>query len=174
VAASDTIRPCFKLINGTCAQGRDEHEIEETLLNIMIVFKYIEDKDVFQKFYSKNLARRLVNEQSSSDQMEAEMISQLKTACGTEYTNKLQRMITVSKLSSTPASERASEPGAGQSSMRVRACVRATASVWQRCSGNALGVFGSRRVVLASVVGNAAAASHHNAQQPLRLPCFFE
>jgi cullin 1 len=102
-------------INRMCGQGRDEHEIEETLLNIMIVFKYIEDKDVFQKFYSKNLARRLVNEQSSSDQMEAEMISQLKTACGTEYTNKLQRMITVS------ARKRANEPGAEQ---HACACVR--------------------------------------------------
>jgi len=26
----------------------------------MVVFKYIEDKDVFQKFYSKMLAKRLV------------------------------------------------------------------------------------------------------------------
>lgn len=76
-------------------QGRDENEVEETLTNIMIVFKYIEDKDVFQKYYSKFLARRLVNELSASDQLETEMISQLKTACGCEYTNKLQRMIQV-------------------------------------------------------------------------------
>ena len=27
----------------------------------MVVFKYIEDKDVFQKFYSKMLAKRLVS-----------------------------------------------------------------------------------------------------------------
>ena len=30
-------------------------------LQIMTVFKYIEDKDVFQKFYSKMLAKRLVH-----------------------------------------------------------------------------------------------------------------
>ena len=29
----------------------------------MTVFKYIEDKDVFQKFYSKMLAKRLVQVQ---------------------------------------------------------------------------------------------------------------
>ena len=30
------------------------------VLQVMVVFKYIEDKDVFQKFYSKMLAKRLV------------------------------------------------------------------------------------------------------------------
>lgn len=65
----------------------------------MIVFKYIEDKDVFQKFYSKMLARRLVHFLSASDDAEASMISKLKDACGFEYTNKLQRMFTDMGLS---------------------------------------------------------------------------
>ena len=46
----------------------------------MILFKYIEDKDVFQKFYSKMLAKRLVQQNSTSDDAEASMISKLK-AC---------------------------------------------------------------------------------------------
>lgn len=58
----------------------------------MTVFKYIEDKDVFQKFYSKMLARRLIYASSASDDAEANMISRLKEACGTEYTSKLQKM----------------------------------------------------------------------------------
>ncbi|XP_018652507.1 putative cullin [Schistosoma mansoni] len=58
----------------------------------MNVFRYIEDKDVFQKFYSKTLARRLVYNQSVSEDAEASMISKLKEACGFEYTAKLQRM----------------------------------------------------------------------------------
>ena len=58
----------------------------------MIVFTYIEDKDVFQKFYSKWLAKRLVTQASASDDAESTMISKLKTACGFEYTSKLQRM----------------------------------------------------------------------------------
>lgn len=61
----------------------------------MIVFKYIEDKDVFQKFYSKMLAKRLVQHMSASDDAEASMISKLKQACGFEYTSKLQRMFQV-------------------------------------------------------------------------------
>ena len=58
----------------------------------MTIFQYIDDKDVFQKFYSRSLAKRLVNTSSSSDDAETSMISKLKDACGFEYTNKLQRM----------------------------------------------------------------------------------
>ncbi|RDW79613.1 hypothetical protein BP5796_01401 [Coleophoma crateriformis] len=74
------------------AGGAEESDVENTLTQLMIVFKYIEDKDVFQKFYGKFLARRLVNTNSSSDDAETSMISKLKEACGFEYTNKLQRM----------------------------------------------------------------------------------
>ncbi|RYP55840.1 hypothetical protein DL771_012307 [Monosporascus sp. 5C6A] len=72
--------------------GVEESELDATLSQIMTVFKYIEDKDVFQKFYSRMLARRLVHSNSSSDDAETSMISKLKEACGFEYTNKLQRM----------------------------------------------------------------------------------
>ena len=69
--------------------------MEDTLNQVMVVFKYIEDKDVFQKFYSKMLAKRLVQHMSASDDAEASMISKLKQACGFEYTCKLQRMFQV-------------------------------------------------------------------------------
>lgn len=74
------------------ATSVDEKDLESTLSQIMTVFKFIEDKDVFQKFYSRMLARRLVHTTSSSDDAETSMISKLKEACGHEYTNKLQRM----------------------------------------------------------------------------------
>ena len=38
------------------------------------------------------LATRLVGHMSASDDAEASMISKLKSACGFEYTSKLQRM----------------------------------------------------------------------------------
>ena len=74
------------------SKNPEEAELEETLNQVMVVFKYIEDKDVFQKFYSKMLAKRLVQAMSVSDDAEASMISKLKQTCGFEYTNKLQRM----------------------------------------------------------------------------------
>src|ERR1700722_7567843 len=60
----------------------------------MILFKYIEDKDVFQTFYTTKLSKRLIHGVSASDESEASMISKLKKAWGFEYTNKLQRMFT--------------------------------------------------------------------------------
>ena len=60
----------------------------------MILFKYIEDKDVFQTFYTTKLSKRFIHGVSASDEAEASMIAKLKEACGFEYTNKLQRMFT--------------------------------------------------------------------------------
>lgn len=74
------------------AKSAEDSDLESKLTAIMTVFKYVEDKDVFQKFYSKMLAKRLVNFTSASDDAETSMIGKLKEACGFEYTNKLQRM----------------------------------------------------------------------------------
>ena len=81
------------------AKAAEESELEEMLVQIMVVFKYIEDKDVFQKFYGRTLAKRLVHTSSVSDDAETSMISKLKEACGFEYTNKLQRMFQDIQLS---------------------------------------------------------------------------
>ncbi|XP_033253487.1 cullin homolog 1 [Drosophila miranda] len=74
------------------SKNPEDKELEDNLNQVMVVFKYIEDKDVFQKYYSKMLAKRLVNHTSASDDAEAMMISKLKQTCGYEYTVKLQRM----------------------------------------------------------------------------------
>jgi len=58
----------------------------------MILFKYIDDKDVFQAFYTTMLSNRLIHSVSVSDEAEAAMISKLTDACGFEYTRGLQRM----------------------------------------------------------------------------------
>merc|ERR1739844_365507 len=74
------------------SKNPEEAELEDTLNQVMVVFKYIEDKDVFQKFYSKMLAKRLVQHMSASDDAEASMISKLKQACGLEHDIYWQRM----------------------------------------------------------------------------------
>ena len=74
------------------AKNAEEADLENTLKQIMVIFRYVEDKDVFMKFYSKFLARRLVNGSSASDDSETSMIGKLKEASGFDYTNKLTRM----------------------------------------------------------------------------------
>lgn len=73
-------------------KSSEEDDMEKSLEDVMTIFRYIEDKDVFQKFYSRMLAKRLVNGTSASGDAETSMISKLKDASGFEYTNKLQRM----------------------------------------------------------------------------------
>lgn len=71
-----------------------ETEIDAKLTNSITIFKYIEDKDVYQEFYSRILAKRLIHELSHSMDAEEAMINRLKQACGYEFTNKLHRMFT--------------------------------------------------------------------------------
>ncbi|KYR00662.1 cullin A [Tieghemostelium lacteum] len=77
----------------------EESEMEQLLGDVMTIFKYIEDKDVFQDFYSKMLAKRLIHGTSTSEDLEGTMIGKLKSTCGYEYTSKLQRMFTDISLS---------------------------------------------------------------------------
>ncbi|KAL1915654.1 uncharacterized protein VTP21DRAFT_6413 [Calcarisporiella thermophila] len=91
-------RYCDSLLRKS-SKTTEEGDLEDLLNSIMTVFKYVEDKDVFQKFYSKMLAKRLVNGTSASDDAEANMISKLKEACGYDYTSKLQRMFNDMALS---------------------------------------------------------------------------
>merc|ERR1712137_692841 len=81
------------------AKNPEESEMEQTLTNVMTVFKYIEEKDVFMTFYSKSLAKRLIQGTSASEDTESNMIAKLKSACGFEYTAKLQKMFTDISLS---------------------------------------------------------------------------
>lgn len=73
--------------------------MEDLLNQVIDVFKYLDDKDVFQGFYSRKLANRIVHGLSASDEAESNMIAKLKQMCGFEYTNKLQRMLTDKRLS---------------------------------------------------------------------------
>lgn len=71
-----------------------ETEIDDKLKSAIDIFKYINDKDVFQKFYSKMLAKRLIYSLFVSLDLEETMINKLKQACGYEFTSKLHRMFT--------------------------------------------------------------------------------
>lgn len=77
----------------------EENELEEMLSQVMVVFKYIEDKDVFSKFYTKMFSKRLISETSASEEAEVGLINKLKQMCGFEYTNRLSKMINDTQIS---------------------------------------------------------------------------
>lgn len=84
-------RYCDALLKKS-AKNVQESDIESKFNGIMCIFQYIDEKDVFEKYYSRLLSKRLVYGTSASEDAETSMVAKLKEACGFEYTNKLQRM----------------------------------------------------------------------------------
>ncbi|CAF1367900.1 unnamed protein product [Rotaria sordida] len=79
----------------------EEINLDKKFNEILIVFNYIEDKDVYAKFYGKMLAKRLVDQLSVSNDDEKLIISKLKQTCGFEYTSKFEQMIQDIDISKT-------------------------------------------------------------------------
>lgn len=55
-----------------------EQEIETILDKTMVLFRYLQEKDVFERYYKAHLAKRLLLNKSVSDDSEKNMISKLK------------------------------------------------------------------------------------------------
>ena len=70
----------------------DDEETESTLDAVLTLFRYIQGKDVFEAFYKKDLAKRLLLGKSASIDSEKSMISRLKAECGSQFTTKLEGM----------------------------------------------------------------------------------
>ena len=96
-----------------CAQDLDNHlrksgkynlrdeEFENHVNEIIELFRYISAKDIFEAFYQKKLAKRLLLEKSRSDEAEKSVIAKLKAECGSTFTNRIHNMykdIETSKL----------------------------------------------------------------------------
>ncbi|CAA7263364.1 unnamed protein product [Cyclocybe aegerita] len=69
-----------------------EEELNDALKGLVVLFKYIEDKDVFNRVYMSWLAKRSRSGISVSEAVEDSMISMLKAASGFENARHLQRM----------------------------------------------------------------------------------
>lgn len=76
-----------------------EEELERILDKIMIIFRFIHGKDVFEAFYKKDLAKRLLVGKSASVDAEKSMLSKLKHECGAAFTSKLEGMFKDMELS---------------------------------------------------------------------------
>lgn len=55
-----------------------EQEIEGILDKTMVLFRFLQEKDVFERYYKQHLAKRLLLNKSVSDDSEKNMISKLK------------------------------------------------------------------------------------------------
>lgn len=80
-------------------RGVSEEDVEVVLDKVMMLFRYLQEKDVFEKYYKQHLAKRLLAGKTVSDDAERSLIVKLKTECGYQFTSKLEGMFTDMKTS---------------------------------------------------------------------------
>eukprot|EP01119_Soliformovum_irregulare_P018143 TRINITY_DN549_c5_g1_i2.p1 TRINITY_DN549_c5_g1~~TRINITY_DN549_c5_g1_i2.p1 ORF type:complete len:983 (-),score=310.97 TRINITY_DN549_c5_g1_i2:26-2974(-) len=76
------------------------YSMEDVCQEIDNLTKFLQDKDVFQKYCCVELALRLLNRIQVSEDAERIVISHLKISCGVSFTNPMERMyrdVTTSK-----------------------------------------------------------------------------
>ncbi|XP_050062014.1 cullin-3-like isoform X2 [Aphis gossypii] len=82
-------------------RGLTEIDIELVLDKAMVIFRFLQEKDVFERYYKQHLAKRLLLNKSVSNDNEKNMISKLKTECGCQFTSKLEGMFKDMSISNT-------------------------------------------------------------------------
>ena len=80
-------------------KGKTEQEIDAILENATVLFRYIRDKDVFERYYKTHLAKRLLQGRSVSDDAERGMLTKLRLVAGYAFTTKLEGMFKDMKVS---------------------------------------------------------------------------
>ncbi|URE05248.1 Cullin protein neddylation domain [Musa troglodytarum] len=80
-------------------KGVSEEDVEIVLDKVMMLFRYLQEKDIFEKYYKQHLAKRLLSGKIVSDDAERSLIVKLKTECGYQFTSKLEGMFTDMKTS---------------------------------------------------------------------------
>ena len=93
------------------ANMKTQKKIEETLQEVMPIFRYLKAKDIFEAFYNKKLSKRLLLNNSANNDDELQVLSELKLGdyiyiyiylcleCGSVYTQKGEGMFKDIQLS---------------------------------------------------------------------------
>mmetsp|Transcript_24933 Transcript_24933/g.72123 ORF Transcript_24933/g.72123 Transcript_24933/m.72123 type:complete len:1025 (-) Transcript_24933:63-3137(-) len=79
--------------------GTTESEMEIFQAAVLSLFRHIHSKDVFEAFYKRDLAKRLLLNKSVSLDAERALVSKLKADCGGGYTAKMEGMFKDVELS---------------------------------------------------------------------------
>lgn len=84
------------------AEGENEHDfddneeeeasIEKHLSDALDLFRFVHGKAVFEAFYKKDLARRLLMGRTQSFDAERSMLARLRNECGANFTHNLESM----------------------------------------------------------------------------------
>lgn len=73
-------------------RGKTEAEVDVTMDKAIVLIQYLLDRDLFQRYYQKHLARRLLHGKSESQEAEKQLISRMKQEIGSHFTSKFEGM----------------------------------------------------------------------------------
>lgn len=92
---------CDMLLRKTPLSKRlTSDEIETKLRDVLLVLKYVQNKDVFMRFHKAHLTRRLILDTSADSEKEENMVEWLReVGMPADYVNKLARMFQDVKVS---------------------------------------------------------------------------
>jgi len=80
------------------AKVKTEAEIDIVLDKAIVLLRYLTDRDMFERYYQKHLARRLLHNKSEID-TEKDMVSRMKSEMGNSFTSKFEGMFKDMELS---------------------------------------------------------------------------
>lgn len=73
-------------------KGKTENEVDWLLDKGITLLRYIQDKDMFERYYKKHLSKRLLMKRSISMDAERQMISKMKMEVGNTFTQRIEAM----------------------------------------------------------------------------------
>lgn len=81
--------------------GKDktEAEVDALLDNGILLLQYLANKDSFEIYYKRHMAKRLLMKKSVSREMERQLLSKMKMKIGNQFTQKLEGLIRDTELS---------------------------------------------------------------------------
>ncbi|KIW10830.1 hypothetical protein PV08_10129 [Exophiala spinifera] len=81
--------------------GKDktDAEVDAILDNGILLLQYLANKDIFERYYKRHMAKRLLMKKSVSREMERLMLSKMKMKIGNQFTQKLEALIRDTELS---------------------------------------------------------------------------
>ncbi|KAJ1835814.1 Cullin-4A [Coemansia sp. RSA 2711] len=82
-----------------------DRDVDDTFDRIIMLFRFIQGKDLFEAYYRRDLAKRLLSSKMMSLDTERLMLQKLKTECGAGYTNRLEGMLRDMEASEELSSE---------------------------------------------------------------------
>eukprot|EP00471_Norrisiella_sphaerica_P013808 CAMPEP_0184494236 /NCGR_PEP_ID=MMETSP0113_2-20130426/28223_1 /TAXON_ID=91329 /ORGANISM="Norrisiella sphaerica, Strain BC52" /LENGTH=778 /DNA_ID=CAMNT_0026879915 /DNA_START=69 /DNA_END=2408 /DNA_ORIENTATION=- len=76
----------------TGTKGMSEQQADISLEPYIVLFGYVQSKDVFKGFYQKDLSSRLLEGKSASKTAEKIMLQKLRNICGAAFTKNMEAM----------------------------------------------------------------------------------